>query len=84
MDIALALMIALGAAAADQPADPAPAVQTCRANGRSYAQGETACIRLPCSEPKLARCEMVLNNASWTKIADGCPTTALPGPRHGG
>jgi hypothetical protein len=45
----------------------------CLANKQQYEQGQTACIR-----GKLARCEMVLNNPSWTLIAETCPETRLP------
>jgi hypothetical protein len=53
----------------------------CVANGRTFAQGEFACIELPCQTPYLARCGMVLNNSSWQKISDQCPITRLD--RHG-
>lgn len=52
----------------------------CVANGREYAQGETACIALPCQTPYLARCGHVLNNSSWKKIADTCPSTGQSSP----
>ncbi len=44
----------------------------CRANGRTYEQGQIACLALT-GEKQLARCEMVLNNSSWKKIQNGCP-----------
>jgi hypothetical protein len=47
----------------------------CVANGRTFAQGELACIELPCQTPYLARCGMVLNNSSWQKVSDQCPIT---------
>ncbi|MEO9612023.1 MAG: hypothetical protein ABJG86_12340 [Nitratireductor sp.] len=49
---------------------------TCLANGTRYAEGSVVCIRLP-SGSWLARCGKVLNNTSWQKIQDGCPTTLL-------
>ncbi|MVA97466.1 hypothetical protein GN330_09420 [Nitratireductor sp. CAU 1489] len=49
---------------------------TCLANGTRYAEGSVVCLRLP-SGSWLARCGKVLNNTSWQKIEDGCPTTLL-------
>ncbi|BCH33097.1 hypothetical protein MesoLjLc_50270 [Mesorhizobium sp. L-8-10] len=45
----------------------------CLANGRTYDHGEIACLTLP-NGSQLARCDKVLNNSSWKKIRDGCPT----------
>jgi hypothetical protein len=47
----------------------------CRANGRSFEQGEVACLRLP-NGTELARCGKELNNSSWKKVQDGCPSAA--------
>lgn len=58
----------------------APSGPVCVANGREYAQGETACITLPCQAPHLARCSKVLNNSSWKKISDACPSTRRASP----
>ncbi|MDG4874428.1 hypothetical protein P9273_04850 [Mesorhizobium sp. WSM4935] len=66
------------------------AAPTCLANGKSFNLGETACLTLN-GESHLARCDMVLNNTSWTKIKDECPgdapkphptsiSTPAPGP----
>lgn len=57
---------------------PARAENICVANGQTYRQGEMACLKLPCVEPYLARCSMVLNNSSWQKIADRCPEAEIP------
>ncbi|KUM27886.1 hypothetical protein AU467_14600 [Mesorhizobium loti] len=53
---------------------PAPvlAAQACLANGKSFNVGETACLTVA-GESHLARCDMVLNNTSWTKVKDECP-----------
>ncbi|UCI05089.1 hypothetical protein [Mesorhizobium sp. B1-1-8] len=56
-------------------AAPALAAPECLANGKSFKVGETACLTLA-GETHLARCDMVLNNTSWTKIEDGCPGAA--------
>ena len=56
-------------------AAPALAAPTCLANGKSYGVGEQACLVLA-SGSHLARCDMVLNNTSWTKIGDQCSAIA--------
>ncbi|MDX8478006.1 hypothetical protein RFN28_05855 [Mesorhizobium sp. VK24D] len=54
-------------------AAPAPTfAQACLANGKSFKVGETACLTVA-GESHLARCDMVLNNTSWTKVNDTCP-----------
>lgn len=49
----------------------------CIANGKRVKEGEVVCLRVGSGDGYLARCEMVLNNTSWKKLQDGCPTTAL-------
>ncbi|TGT75538.1 hypothetical protein EN802_04650 [bacterium M00.F.Ca.ET.159.01.1.1] len=67
-----------------------PAAPTCLANGKSFNVGQTACLTIA-GESHLARCDMVLNNTSWTRIKDECPgdapkphptsiSTPTPGP----
>lgn len=53
----------------------------CRgADGTIFGLGELACIKTA-KGPRLARCEMVLNNSSWTVVRDDCPTAmATPVP----
>jgi hypothetical protein len=51
---------------------PARADCTCRAPGFIAQHGETVCLNTP-SGPRLARCEKVLNNASWKFLAESCP-----------
>lgn len=58
-------------AAALVSAAPAFAAPECLANGMSFQIGQTACLTLS-GKPHLARCEVVLNNTSWTKIQDDC------------
>jgi hypothetical protein len=69
---------------------PSLAAQACLANGKSFPVGQTACLTLD-GESHLARCDMVLNNTSWTRIKDECPgevpkphptslSTPTPGP----
>jgi hypothetical protein len=57
-------------------ASPANADCQCRANGRQFQQGQVACLTLP-SGSQLARCGMELNNSSWKKMQDGCPSAAV-------
>lgn len=44
----------------------------CRAQGRTFAVGETACLRTG-EGPRVAECGMVLNNTSWQFTARPCP-----------
>ncbi|MDO8876583.1 MAG: hypothetical protein Q8M24_23375 [Pseudolabrys sp.] len=37
---------------------------TCRAPGREFQLGQTACLTTP-NGPRLATCAMALNNSSW-------------------
>lgn len=66
-----AFAAAMGAAA------EASAAPECLANGQSFKIGQTACLTPP-GKSYLARCDMVLNNTSWVKIADDCRQSGLP------
>lgn len=44
----------------------------CRAKGRTFAIGESACLATG-DGPRLAECGMVLNNTSWRFTARPCP-----------
>ena len=44
----------------------------CRAAGRTYAVGESACLRTPAGA-RIADCGMVLNNTSWEFTERSCP-----------
>ena len=44
----------------------------CRAQGKTFAVGETACLRTS-EGPRVAECGMVLNNTSWQFTARPCP-----------
>jgi len=50
---------------------------TCRGNGEDVPEGQTICLKTA-SGAKLARCERVLNNTSWTILDKDCPTASLP------
>ena len=53
------------------PLSTALADCTCRAGGRDYELGQTACIATA-QGFRLAVCDMVLNNTSWRVSPDGC------------
>ena len=44
----------------------------CRAEGRTYAVGESACLRTAAGA-RVAQCGMVLNNTSWEFTERSCP-----------
>lgn len=54
------------------PASSARAECTCRANGTDYILGEVICLK-----GRLARCDTVLNNTSWTLLPSGCPQAGV-------
>ncbi len=47
---------------------------SCVANGQRVELGELFCIRTASGKQFLARCERVLNNTSWKRLQDGCPS----------
>lgn len=49
---------------------------SCIANGVRIEEGQTTCIRPGSGSAFLARCVTVLNNTSWEKLQDGCPSAA--------
>ena len=53
----------------------------CRANGKLFEQGQVACLKLPAGA-ELARCGKELNNSSWKKMQDGCPSAAAAPARQ--
>lgn len=46
----------------------------CRAQGRTYAEGETACLKTA-EGPRLALCDMEINVMSWSITSTPCPET---------
>jgi hypothetical protein len=73
-----ALIIVASTAAQAALADP-----DCRcrgSDGQIFHEGDLACIKTA-TGPKLARCEMALNNTTWTIVREDCPSamaTPLP------
>jgi hypothetical protein len=64
---------------------PAPIVQVhadrpcpCSYPGGTAQQGETVCLEVD-GQHRLARCVMVLNNASWHFLDESCTPTASSG-----
>ena len=53
---------------------------SCVANGQRVELGKTACIRTSSGKEFLARCERFLNNTSWTRLQDGCPSVSNQAP----
>ena len=58
-------------------AAPKPVVNcTCRYQGSNYHIGDEICLNSP-SGPKMATCDMVLNNTSWSISKTPCPTARM-------
>lgn len=58
-------------------AAPKPVVDcTCRYRGSNYHIGDEICLNSP-SGPKMATCDMVLNNTSWSMSETPCPTVKM-------
>jgi hypothetical protein len=72
------LFLGLAAVAMLSLAGAASAGPECRClyDGRTFDQGQYACIRIG-GTARLARCGMALNNSSWIFVKDGCPSAAL-------
>ncbi len=51
----------------------------CLYQGKRFEQGQLVCIKVD-GASHLARCDMLLNNSSWTFLSTGCPTAALSTP----
>jgi hypothetical protein len=69
----LALPLVLAAAGA------ARADCTCRYQGTSLKLGERVCMSRGDTRV-LMECAMNQNVSSWRKVADGCPSAAIPAP----
>ena len=71
----LAFVPALPSAMAQEPQTIA-----CKNAGISYAVGEFACIAACHQERRLARCDVVSENASWTYVSEACPSAMINPP----
>lgn len=76
MPLVLAMLACAGPAGA-QEHGPLRSVQhppdcTCRAQGRTFALGESICLRTP-EGSRMAECRMVLNVTSWAVTVRPCP-----------
>ncbi len=80
--MALAL-VASGPAIAQHPAKPGVKLAkkncTCRFMGRKYELGVMLCLKTP-NGPRMARCELNLNNTSWKPTSTPCNIAS--GPRR--
>lgn len=63
---------------AAQMSSPGTVASSCRANDQTFPVGGYACLTAT-GQGHLARCDMVLNNPSWTKMEESC--TAMPPPK---
>jgi len=54
---------------------PASAECTCRSRDVVANEGEVVCLNTPLGQ-RLARCDKVLNNSSWTFLQGACPTVS--------
>jgi len=61
-----------GGTAAAESTLPADQAANCLANAQSFGAGRFACLRVD-DDSYLARCDLVLNTSSWTKVEDDCP-----------
>lgn len=52
---------------------------TCRYRGADYQLGDVVCLNGP-NGPRLAQCQIVLNNTSWQRLETQCPITSLGEP----
>jgi hypothetical protein len=59
---------------------PAPAASACTNAGLHYNVGEFACIAACHGERRLARCDMIATNASWTYVMESCPSAMINPP----
>ncbi|MBD1546285.1 hypothetical protein [Roseibium aggregatum] len=81
--LAAAFLIGSGASSAfsgeikQAAAAPKPVVNcTCRYRGTNYNLGDAVCLNGP-SGPRMATCDMVLNNTSWSFSKTPCPTARM-------
>ena len=57
------------------------ATLACTNAGNSYKVGEFACIAACHGARRLARCDIVVESATWTYVSDVCPSAMfVPGP----
>jgi hypothetical protein len=68
------------------PPESVAASFRCRVDGGYAPAGGLACLTVS-GKRRLARCDSVLNNSSWTVVQEGCPGGPLPevtsAPRNG-
>lgn len=75
--------LSLLAAAISVPAIAQDGQQTtlaCVNSGNSYSVGEFACIAACYHPRRLARCDVVSEQPTWTYVSETCPSAMLPDP----
>ena len=77
---ALTALLLLGSLS---PSSAAPDCQ-CVTKGQRVDLGTVICLEVSPSIRYLARCERVLNNTSWKKLEEGCPSARLCKPATDG
>jgi hypothetical protein len=73
-----ALFVLLGSTSL--PAVAQDTSSTCSNAGRSYTLGQTVCIAACHGARRLARCDMVVETASWVYISEVCPSALFIPP----
>jgi hypothetical protein len=61
-------------------ATTAAAQETCRSRAGAFPLGAVVCLEIPCVGKRMARCDRVLNNTSWTFLDQPCPVASRPTP----
>ena len=75
----LAILLVVLAGSAPVSASAAGHECQCLYQGKKFEQGEYVCIKVD-GATRLARCDMLLNNSSWTFLKGGCPSALLSPP----
>jgi len=67
---AIVLVLTLGSASAQESG-------SCTNSGNIYRVGDVACIPACHGQQRLARCDLASGQATWTTIADACPSARM-------
>lgn len=72
------LFVVIGSASL--PALAQDTSSTCTNAGRTYTLGQTVCIAACHGARRLARCDLVIETASWVYISEVCPSAMFVPP----
>jgi hypothetical protein len=61
-------------------ASGAAAQEICRSRAGPVPLGAVVCLEIPCVGRRMARCDRVLNNTSWTFLDQPCPVASRQPP----